>query len=131
MNFCCSRGKRRRVKKYHRGSIYPVEEKEEEPLQIKDKEERITADFLDSFSREVNYCGFCKSPFSLGSNQLKIHCNICNRFFHCGIAGECIGKDCSILKSDGEKHRASYCIHCVSEIYGNNTCLCNDCHRVD
>ena len=44
--------------------------------------------------------------FNLGSDELKIHCNMCNEFFHCGIAGECIGEDCLIKDERGRyKHR--------------------------
>ena len=68
-----------------------------------------------------------KQIFNLDSNELKVHCNICNKFFHCGIAGECIGKDCSVIDTLGNKHRARYCINCVSKIYSNRTCLCKDC----
>ncbi len=84
-------------------------------------------EFVDKFVKEVIYCGGCKEPFSLGSNELKIHCNLCNKFFHCKIAGECIGKDCKVQLEDGSFHRASYCVDCVAKISGKNTCLCKDC----
>ena len=61
------------------------------------------------------------------SNEIKIHCNICNEFFHCGIAGECRGKDCILINSNGTQHRASYCINCVTHMYEDKTCLCKDC----
>ena len=91
------------------------------------RNEKVTADDLDRFSRETHYCGFCKHRFNYGENELKVHCNICNHFFHCGIAGECIGKDCSLITPEGNIHRARYCINCVSKIFKNNTCLCKDC----
>ena len=53
---------------------------------------------------------------------------MCNQFFHCGIAGECIGEDCLIKDERGRyKHRARYCTGCVKEIYNGETCLCKDC----
>lgn len=105
--------------------IYPIEE--EFKVRPSSPQVKITADFLDALSREVNYCGFCKEPFNFASNQLKIHCNICNKFYHCGIAGKCIGDDCKIITEDGSVHQASYCIHCVSKIFSENKCLCKDC----
>ena len=108
----------RKEKKFKENTIVP----EKEP-----GSPRITAEFLDKFSREVIYCGGCKGHFNLGSCELKVHCNICNQFFHCKIAGECIGKDCEVQLEDGSFHRASYCVDCVAKIYGHNTCLCKDC----
>ena len=102
---------------------YKESEPEPEP------EERLPASFFDKFGREVIYCGGCKTPFNLKSKELKIHCNICNQFFHCNIAGECIGKDCKFTKEDGTIHRARYCINCVKKIYHNQTCLCKDCYK--
>ena len=66
------------------------------------------------------YCGNCRQIFSLSSNELKIHCNICNQFFHCCIAAECIGPDCLIKDPLGNlKQRARYCNNCVSIIIPN------------
>lgn len=73
-------------------------------------------------------CGGCKQFFSLRSNELKIHCNRCEKFFHCKIAGKCDGKDCCITKTNGEIHKASYCYDCM----GLNTKerkLCKDCFK--
>jgi hypothetical protein len=83
--------------------------------------------FMEAFLRESMHCGKCREIFSLSSDELKIHCNICNDFFHCGIAGECIGGDCLIKGDGGSKHRARYCVNCVSKVYKNDTCLCNSC----
>lgn len=92
------------------------------------KHESVDKSFMDEFLRESMHCGNCLGIFSLSSNELKIHCNICNEFFHCGIAGECIGDDC-LIKNDegGYKHRARYCNKCVSKIFNNETCLCKNC----
>ena len=112
---CCLR-----KEKYKENTIVPEKESLGSP--------RITAGFLDKFSREVIYCGGCKTPFHLGSCELKVHCNICNQFFHCKIAGECIGKDCKVQLEDGSFHRASYCVDCVAKVFGNK-CLCKDCNK--
>tara|TARA_Y100000590_G_C15692093_1_gene1003787 strand:+ start:1545 stop:1910 length:366 start_codon:yes stop_codon:yes gene_type:complete len=90
----------------------------------------VNHEFIDTFRKEVLYCGGCKIPFPIHSNELKIHCNICNQFFHCNIAGECLGEDCKILKSNGEFHRAKYCRNCVSQMIDTNTCICNDCYPI-
>jgi len=87
---------------------------------------------MDNFLRESMHCGNCRQIFSLSSNELKIHCNICNQFFHCGIAGECIGPDCLIKDTSGNlKHRARYCNNCVSVIYNKETCLCKNCKQIN
>jgi hypothetical protein len=108
-------------KRYRKNSIYP--EKEEEV-----KTPRITAEYVDKFAREVIYCGGCKQPFNLHSNELKIHCNLCNQFFHCKIAGPCLGDDCLTITDDGKEHRARYCYDCVGKIYNTGNCLCKDCY---
>ena len=87
----------------------------------------VDNEYIDKFRKEVLYCGGCKIPFPIHSNELKIHCNICNQFFHCNIAGECYGESCKIIKPNGEIHRASYCTNCVSKIIDYNSCYCKDC----
>ena len=82
--------------------------------------------FVDQFVKEVIYCGGCKQPFNLQSNELKIHCNLCNQFFHCKIAGPCLGENCS-SNINGVIHRARYCYNCVGKVYDGGTCLCKDC----
>ena len=84
-------------------------------------------EFVDKFVKEVIYCGGCKEPFSLGSNELKIHCNLCNKFFHCKIAGQCLGDDC-LSVVNGIPHRARYCYGCVGQSFDGGTCLCKECH---
>ena len=90
------------------------------------KEERVDGVFVDRMLKEALVCGGCHKAFSLRSNKIKIHCNICEKFFHCKIAGECVGEDCSIM-IDGIKHRASYCYMCAKILYQNNECLCSTC----
>ena len=83
------------------------------------------------FSAERIPCGGCQQVFDLGSEELKIHCNLCNQFFHCKIAGKCRGDDCQVIKHTGYRHRASYCVYCVSRIYKHNECLCKECFMKD
>jgi len=111
----CFRKNNSRIKRYKSKKIVPV---------------KNDINFMDNFLRESMHCGNCRKIFSLNSNELKIHCNICNQFFHCGIAGECIGDDCIIYGSDRIiKHRARYCNNCVSKIYNKETCLCKNCDK--
>ena len=50
---------------------------------------KVDEEFMINFEKEgIMICGGCKEYFPLGSNELKIHCNLCNRFFHCKIAGQ-------------------------------------------
>jgi|TARA_B110000971_G_scaffold180302_1_gene186782 hypothetical protein len=108
----------KKAKRYEKNTVVPVEY----------KPGVIDQNFMEAFLRESMHCGKCRQIFSLSSDELKVHCNICNDFFHCGIAGECIGDDCLIKGDDGEsKHRARYCINCVSKVYKNDTCLCKSC----
>lgn len=86
----------------------------------------LNEDIYDMVNKVV-LCGGCKKGFSLESGELKIHCNHCEQFFHCKIAGECRGKDCQIMKVSGYLHKARYCYSCVSQLYTNGTCLCIDC----
>ena len=127
---CCFKRPKRIGRKYKRKSIVcpePEDKKENEGVQRR-RRNAVDAEFMDLFIKEVIYCGGCKKPFNLDSNQLKIHCNICNQFFHCNIAGECMGEDCKILQENGEIDRAKYCIKCVKMINKNNTCICLDCY---
>tara|TARA_B110000495_G_C22963674_1_gene565006 strand:+ start:88 stop:480 length:393 start_codon:yes stop_codon:yes gene_type:complete len=118
---CCGRKQTKKIKN-RRGSVYPIKSFEK-----KINNRGPDAKYVEKFSKEVIYCGGCEQPFDLGSNELKIHCNICNRFFHCKIAGNCRGNDCKIIKPCGGEHRASYCLMCVSYVFSDKTCLCKDC----
>jgi len=89
--------------------------------------------FTEIFLSEVIECGGCNEVFTLRSGELKINCASCNRFFHCHIAGACIGPDCSTIM-DGEKHSLKYCMSCVNpylkiNIMDNGQCLCKKCEE--
>ena len=118
---CLKRGERK-AKRYRKNKIVPEKQKLSEGDYGK-----VDAKFMDKFIKEAMVCGHCKEIFNLDSNKLKVHCNICNKFFHCGIAGECIGEDCTVLDSFGNIHRARYCLGCVSKTFKNDKCLCKDC----
>ena len=71
-------------------------------------------------------CGGCKLHFPF--EKIKTHCNICNQFFHCKIAGICRGDNCKIINHETNSiQRASYCYNCVTKVYDNNECLCKEC----
>ena len=84
-------------------------------------------DNLQYMMNLIVLCGGCKQSFHIGGDELKIHCNHCEQFFHCKVAGECQGEDCKIMDSSGNTHKARYCYSCVSQLYKNGTCLCIDC----
>ena len=118
---CLKRGERK-VKRYQMNKGVPEKQKSSERVY-----EKVDAKFMDKFIKEAMSCGHCKQIFNLDSNKLKVHCNICNKFFHCAIARECIGEDCTILDDFGKIHKARYCLSCVSKTFKNGKCLCKDC----
>jgi len=70
----------------------------------------------------------------LGLDEIKINCAGCDRFFHCCIAGKCIGNKCKNQKTIlGEIHQLSWCIYCVPGIaqnkVGGKTCICTECYQ--
>ena len=82
---------------------------------------------LGSFNSEIILCSGCNKCFHVGSNEIKLNCALCNKFFHCNIAGECMGKNC-IIKIDGINKRSRYCGDCVE--YKNNECFCLNCYNL-
>ena len=97
------------------------------PKKQKNKRKVYTERQYGRFTAELIPCGGCQQVFDLGSEELKIHCNLCNQFFHCKIAGCCIGDDCQVIKHTGYRHRARYCLNSVAKVYKNNECLCKEC----
>ena len=89
----------------------------------------------EEFSKECICCHHCKQIFNLGSEEIKIHCAGCDKFFHCGIAGKCRGMNCNLPTMLGEKHHLSWCINCVPSVEGNEEkkngigwCICKECN---
>lgn len=121
-----------------RTSIYPESQVSDNPRQrrkenIKKLEESINQreNFTEKFLAEKIKCGGCNEVFALGDRKLNLNCSSCNNFFHCKIAGRCIGENCKI-ELDGEICRLGYCLHCVNlslEINTEDTddCLCKLC----
>tara|TARA_B110000285_G_scaffold235536_1_gene317897 strand:+ start:256 stop:621 length:366 start_codon:yes stop_codon:yes gene_type:complete len=119
---CLTKKKRKNVSLIKRNKVVPT--------LPKPPYGRVDAAYIEMFRNEILFCGGCKGKFALGTNELKINCNSCENFFHCNIAGQCIGDDCKIIKEDGTIHRASYCNNCISVKYGED-CLCKDCGTIN
>ena len=119
----------KRVERYRKNSVHP--EKDTKHKKEEKKYEKVNAKFMDKFVREAMSCGCCKQIFNLDSNELKVHCNICNKFFHCSIAGACVGPNCSVIL-DGKKESLKYCMGCVNpylkiNVMDNGLSLCKIC----
>ena len=115
-------------KRIKRKSIYP--KKQENCLLIEERT-RKRQEFTEKFCAEIIKCGGCQEHFNLGQNEIKINCASCNNFFHCHIAGACVGSDCSVMV-DGNKESLKYCMSCVNpylriNIMDNGQCLCKTC----
>jgi len=109
---CCAKRTRRKV---GRGGLHKVRKTE-------------PSEELKDMMNSVVLCGGCKQGFPINSDELKIHCNHCEQFFHCKVAGPCRGDDCQITGVyTGYTHRARYCHSCVTHIYNNGECLCIEC----
>ena len=71
------------------------------------------------------FCSGCKRYFD--DLEKFIICGGCNEYFHCKIAGECIGRNCMNPGFDGNIYRTKYCYNCISKVYDFNKCLCKTC----
>ena len=125
--------KNKRVK---RKSVYPQQNKKsaiyDNKLAIEEKSKQRD-EFTKEFLAEIIHCGACRERFSLGDHALQINCGSCNQFFHCSIAGACIGSNCSVIL-DGKKESLKYCMGCVNpylriNIIDNGLCLCKTCEH--
>ena len=123
------------VPKKRRKSIYPMKLSKKEEIKINKhhmEEERGKKNvFINKFTAEIIQCGKCKEKIALNERKLQINCGSCNEFFCCGIAGACIGDDCSAIV-DGNTFSLKYCNGCVNmylkiNIQDNGQCLCKKC----
>ena len=80
----------------------------------------ITKITTDQFIKEYLTCEYCKQGFDLQSNEVKIHCAGCDKFFHCGIAGKCDCTDCKSVTMSGACHNLSWCVRCAQGNYVKN-----------
>ena len=107
---------------------YINENKEKLQENIKQRDE-----FTKRFLSETIQCGGCSDFFALGDAQLTMNCASCNKFFHCKIAGRCIGKECEV-ECDGEICKLGYCLDCVNtylpiNLDDSNDCICKSCEK--
>ena len=148
--FCCKKSKEKKNKKIHpdnfepisilkkngkkrRKSIYPKENKnniEENKLNVVLQREQKEA-FTNKFLAEIINCGHCKENFTLGDRVDFISCGTCNNFFHCGIAGSCVGPKCAVVY-EGKNVSLKYCQGCVNpylkiNVLDNGQSLCKIC----
>ena len=79
----------------------------------------------NSFTKNELYCSGCNKSYENLDDF--IICGGCEKYFHCKIAGECIGKNCMNLGFDGEIHRTQYCYNCIRKVYDHKKCLCKNC----
>tara|TARA_B100000989_G_C19517954_1_gene462652 strand:+ start:140 stop:661 length:522 start_codon:yes stop_codon:yes gene_type:complete len=122
-------------KRVKRKSIYPKENKRthNENRDLIDERSRKRKEFTEKFCAEIIKCEGCQEHFNLGQHELKINCASCNNFFHCHIAGACVGTDCSVVL-DGKLESLKYCMSCVNpylkiNIMENGQCLCKSCEK--
>ena len=94
--------------------------------------ENIQKITTEEFLKECIICFNCKKMFNLEQNEIKINCAGCDKFFHCGIAGKCVGKNC-VHKLGNLTHQLSWCNNCVSNNEfnilnkNNDKCICKQC----
>ena len=124
------KNKNKRIK---RKSIYPKKQEIQENRQLIDERSRKRKEFTEKFCAEIIKCEGCQEHFNLGQHELKINCASCNNFFHCHIAGSCVGTDCSVVL-DGKLESLKYCMSCVNpylkiNIMDNGQCLCKSCEN--
>ena len=120
--------KNKRIKRH---SIYPKHDVIKENKKKLDLERQQQVDFTNKFCEEIYPCGGCNNEFKLSERKLNVHCYECNKFFHCGIAGACIGENCSVML-EGKKESLKYCMACVNpylqiNIMDNGQSLCKKC----
>ena len=125
--------------KKKKNSVHPSVHLDEKPQILNEKRNfKVSKEYVDSLMCELIVCGTCNQLFSLGSDKIVGNCGGCNKFLHCGIAGKCIGPDCSVKRGNKE-HRLTWCIDCVPKQFTinqsnndiNGDCLCLECSNDD
>ena len=109
---CFSKRTKRNITKYSKNIVVPYDDSV--PVIAYHRE----------IKNEVITCFHCKERFSLSQNKIDVHCSGCLQFFHCHIAGECLGKHCPQI--DGLRFR--YCKDCCGKQLNKHQCLCKTCY---
>ena len=120
--FCCSQ----------KNKVSPRSESKKNSYVIDDT--LTTQEFTKQFMSEVLACGICNKVFTLRDNQIAAYCGGCYQFMHCGIAGNCIGPNCT-YRIKNEIYRQSWCKECVpkqiiinlEDLGEGKDCLCQEC----
>ena len=106
-----------------------------EPVQVSQEKPLTQKEFTEMFFGEVLSCGICKKAFSLRQHEVVAYCGGCYKFLHCGIAGKCVGPNCSFTIK-GEQYRQTWCQNCIPKNFIINLqkigspecdCLCMEC----
>jgi hypothetical protein len=93
-------------------------------IKVKYKEKE---DELNYFLKECITCNHCNNTYSLRENKITLCCNGCEKFYCCGISGECEGRWCKVLINNNIC-RLRYCIQCSYKILKlGKTCICKKC----
>jgi hypothetical protein len=135
MSCFSGRKKEKRIKRRYKIHPEPVENKpvkRTEPS-VYDKPFKEIGEII---GKEKIKCGVCSQIFSLNEGKIVGSCVGCDRFLHCGIAGKCIGEDCTYIIQE-EECRATWCVSCVpielSINQKNNNidgdCICRNCSK--
>jgi len=123
---CCQRRSKRAEKRLQKGNKHKKNSVVPE-TNYDYKNSKVDGTFIEHMKKDVLLCGGCNTGFTLRSGEIKIHCNGCEKFFHCKIAGKCQGNDCCLKLADGSIHRASFCYSCSKINYDHEKCLCKEC----
>uniref|UniRef100_A0A6C0CXG5 PHD-type domain-containing protein n=1 Tax=viral metagenome TaxID=1070528 RepID=A0A6C0CXG5_9ZZZZ len=100
------------------------------------KKKKIYPEPIPDYSNicnEIYICGYCNNYYN--SDDIKIYCDGCEKFFHCHVAGSCIGEKCTHTLASGMSHSSRYCLNCVNlnnpinkKMDGKN-CICKNCEN--
>ena len=91
------------------------------------KNSKVDSEFIEHMTKDVLLCGGSDTAFTLRSEEIKIHCNGCDKIFHCKIAGKCQGKDCCIQKT---RRNITPCQDIVMIVQKLNMTIINVCVKI-
>ena len=96
---CCKKRGQQKIKRYSQNRIIPYADS----VTIREYTEKI--------NNEIIKCHYCQRKYKLSENKISIHCSGCDQFFHCHIAGECLGEDCTHIIQGIKKHEMYFFIN--------------------
>ena len=113
---CCKKRGQKKIKRYSQNRIIPYGDS----ITIREYTEKI--------NNEIIKCHYCQRKYKLIENKISIHCSSCDQLFHCHIAGECLGDDCTHI-IQGIKRHEMYCKDCCGNQLNETQCLCKSCYK--